>query len=706
MKIRTQLLLAGLLLLILPLVTWKYLREMNEVLLQSGQQALSARLAATETVLQQVAESNLLLASNHPKLDIYAESVGHNLLLDGYTADWSNLLQPAKSFKYADNKSTAVIGSGNVLAEYELKTAVSEQFLYLHFKVNDNKTLYHDPNSGVYSSGDRLELYFSTADGDYKRYVLRAIAPGLITSLLVLSKEKGKTLVVPEPNIEAYWQPSETGYSIEIRAPLPANNSQFGFSLIDVDSAEQSDNHAWIGTVDPEHIQIQGRLRYRAKELERYLDVLTLKASRVRLFDADGWLLAESNRLRELPGDNNLIDPRTSSFSDALLYRFFSWLMQYETSSANALYTLHGPNHLSPLPGFSGKSKKQSGYKSAGVSVVGEIQRLGRIHQPEGFILLETADESIGAIVNSTLVRLFGVFIVLVSLSVTGLFIYASWISIRVKKISEATSNAMQQDGKISSSIPGVRSPDEIGDLSRSVSTLLNRLSSYTDYLRALASRLTHELRTPLAVVSTSLESVQTERLSEKDRIFLKRALGGTQRLQGIIRSLSEATRLEQAVQVAEFEALDLVDWLDTVVPVYRDLYPDRRFSFQKPHSTTSAKIMGSVDLLQQLLDKLISNAVDFSPKSGSIELCLEQKNKHLKLSIFNTGKFIAESIRPHVFDAMVSERENGDDSPHLGLGLYIVKLIADVHGLALTAENDYKRKGVQISLLWPAEAS
>ena len=85
---------------------------------------------------------------------------------------------------------------------------------------------------------------------------------------------------------------------------------------------------------------------------------------------------------------------------------------------------------------------------------------------------------------------------------------------------------------------------DEIGDLSRSFSTAVNRLSQYNHYLENMSSRLSHELRTPIAIVRTSLENLSLQALPENSSAYIDRAQGGINRLNNILTNMSEATRL------------------------------------------------------------------------------------------------------------------------------------------------------------------
>ena len=73
------------------------------------------------------------------------------------------------------------------------------------------------------------------------------------------------------------------------------------------------------------------------------------------------------------------------------------------------------------------------------------------------------------------------------------------------------------REGNLSRILPESEAKDELGDLSRSFSSLLGRLDEYTGYLRTLAGKLAHEIRTPLTIIRSSLENLESEGLSSMD---------------------------------------------------------------------------------------------------------------------------------------------------------------------------------------------
>ena len=96
-------------------------------------------------------------------------------------------------------------------------------------------------------------------------------------------------------------------------------------------------------------------------------------------------------------------------------------------------------------------------------------------------------------------------------------------------------------------------------------------------YLQKLAGRLSHELKTPLAITRSSLDNLASREHDPEALRYLDRAREGVERQAAIIRAMSEASRLEAAVQSADWEAVDLAALLRACAEAYRALYPGPR---------------------------------------------------------------------------------------------------------------------------------
>jgi signal transduction histidine kinase len=219
----------------------------------------------------------------------------------------------------------------------------------------------------------------------------------------------------------------------------------------------------------------------------------------------------------------------------------------------------------------------------------------------------------------------------------------------------------------------------------------------------ALASRLSHELRTPIAVVRSSLDNLQGDVVSTEARVYVERAQGGLDRLAQILTRMSEATRLEQSIDRAEFERLDLAELVRGCVEGYRSAYAPREFVVDAPVEAIAMR--GAPDLLAQMLDKLVANAVEFGVPARPIEVRVEREGGVARLAVANEGPLLPEALADRLFESMTSARDEahrGGAAPHLGLGLYIVRLVAEAHGGSAQAENRPGASGVIVTVTLP----
>jgi K+-sensing histidine kinase KdpD len=106
------------------------------------------------------------------------------------------------------------------------------------------------------------------------------------------------------------------------------------------------------------------------------------------------------------------------------------------------------------------------------------------------------------------------------------------------------------------------------------------------------------------------------------------------------------------------------------------------------------------------MMDKLIDNAVSFSPMDSTIEVRLSGTRRKLSIAVINRGPGLPETMQDQLFDSLVSLREEGDDRRHLGLGLYIVSLIANFHDGKARGSDLPDGTGVIFEILIPVARS
>ncbi len=319
--------------------------------------------------------------------------------------------------------------------------------------------------------------------------------------------------------------------------------------------------------------------------------------------------------------------------------------------------------------------------------------------QVAGAVVTEETTNSVMSVKSAALERLLLLTLAAFAGAAVLLMAFATRLSVRIRRLRDEAESAIDARGRIARLTAGSNAGDEIGDLSRSFSAVLERLAEHHAYLESMAGRLSHELRTPIAVVRSSLENLKLS--GEDSARYIERAEQGLARLGRILERMTEASRLEQSLSGVERTRYDLAAVVRGCVEGYRMAYPQAAFVLELPPGRL--EVEGSPDLAAQLLDKLVENAVDFSQPGAPVRVALEQNAGSAALTVSNKGPRLPDKMRTRLFESMISVRDApGAATPHLGLGLYVARLIAQFHGGTIGASNLPSGDGVAVGARIP----
>ncbi len=328
--------------------------------------------------------------------------------------------------------------------------------------------------------------------------------------------------------------------------------------------------------------------------------------------------------------------------------------------------------------------------------------------QVKGAVLAEETTNAVLAERNRAFERLFSIVLAALLIGSLALTLFASRLTNRIRRLRDEAEAAIDAHGRVRGLVAGSAAGDEIGDLSRSFSSVLSRLGQYASYQENMASRLSHELRTPIAVVRSSLDNLRLSTLPEDSRVYIERAQDGLNRLTHILTRMTEATRLEQSLADASRERFDLARVVGGCVDGYRAAYPKQAIAFEWRGG--ELWLDGAPELIAQMLDKLVANAVEFGKPDALLVVRLLADEATVTLEVENEGAPLPTDMQGRLFDSMVSVRPAQRDprrgpEPHLGLGLYIVRLVAQFHGGTAEAHNLPAGNGVVVTIVLPRGA-
>ena len=682
MNLRRQLLLVSLLLLSLPWAGCQFIREMEGAMRKGQEQSLQATAQAIATVLGTQEE---LLYPNTDRRNavadtrsLYAYPTQQQVYIDGYDDDWEAV------------KGIPCSGSPSSSLAITCRAQTRDDNLYLMLKVNDTEVIYHNPGRSTEPNGDRLVLRLWQGDRQHD-YVIATAAPGKVRAKPSSPRQRG----IDPAYIQGYWQDTDRGYTLELQIPLIYTGGRLGFYLVNAGSGDSKVTET-AGNISHVDITAPPWLIYSPSGLQALLEPFSRQDNRIQVVDKDNWQIADVTT-----NDTPSVADTDTFWLLRLIYRS---ILSQDTLPSPPKTTrpgvLRGEEIRSALAGASANKRyRDPNYRTRTIqSAAAPIVDKGDII---GAVIVSQSGETYLSLTDKAFSRLLSYSLSALGTGALGLLGYASLLSWRIRKLSHAANNAIDADGQVTKNFPRSEARDEIGELSRHYAKLLDRVREYNDYLRTLSRKLSHELRTPIAVIQSSLDNLeQSGSETTEHGVYLQRAREGLSRLQRILTAMSEANRLEESIQKNLSVELDLVPLVGELFTAYRGVYTQHRLSLDM--QVSCAPVTGVADLIVQALDKLMENAASFCREGDEIKLQLSMAADTWNLSLFNEGPTLPSDIQDRLFDPMVSLRKDQTDNVHLGLGLHIVRLITDFHHGRVSAENLADGSGVVINLRLP----
>lgn len=315
-----------------------------------------------------------------------------------------------------------------------------------------------------------------------------------------------------------------------------------------------------------------------------------------------------------------------------------------------------------------------------------------------GAIVLEQRMETLFSHNLNYFYRLIGIGALIFFIVIIGALIHTASLSNRILRLDNDVKRTFNIQGRITDLVFRDRVArvyqDELSDLRHHIYEMLKQLGAYERYLKQLPKTLRHEIHNPLNRLSMALSLLEKENSGNPQLNYAQHALA---QLKQLISSLSEATSIEDSLHSQNPEPFPIGVMLGHYLENTKTLHTDWSFEFNNTIPDTTL-VCGDGFMLEQLMDKLLSNAADFSDNKMPIEIECSQTPSLVKIAISNSGPLLPEGFEQQVFDGMTSIRElNQDNQTHLGLGLHIVKLIADFHQGRAYAENIFKHQGKDI---------
>lgn len=236
----------------------------------------------------------------------------------------------------------------------------------------------------------------------------------------------------------------------------------------------------------------------------------------------------------------------------------------------------------------------------------------------------------------------------------------------------------------------------------------IENLKSMENLRRELVGNVSHDLRTPLAVIHGFIETliIKQGQLTQKQHDdYLERALDGTERLKKLVEELFELSKLDAKQITPSKEPFLINELVDDLCQKYTILGLDKNISITSNGKERACLVYADVSLIERVLQNLIDNAIKFTPANGKINLEINELKQDVEIKVTDTGQGIPEDQVPFVFDRYhIGDKRISLDENSTGLGLAIVKRILEIHDSSINLTTQLG-KGTTFSFVLPHHA-
>lgn len=236
--------------------------------------------------------------------------------------------------------------------------------------------------------------------------------------------------------------------------------------------------------------------------------------------------------------------------------------------------------------------------------------------------------------------------------------------------------------------------PDELKPVVLSVNKLFERLQKSFESEKQFTNHAAHELRTPLAALKMQAQVAMQEKDPAKQKKQLQNIVQGVNRAAHLVSQLLLMARIEpESENRLDMERIDVIKIIQSVSKEMQYLLDNKNIELYLPND--EAFVLGDRASLEIMFKNIIDNAIRYSPENSKIHIYYESKDDFQELIIDDEGPGIPEDFQSKVFDRFY--RIPGTQAEGVGIGLSIVKKIADLHGANIIIASAPDGKGARI---------
>lgn len=308
---------------------------------------------------------------------------------------------------------------------------------------------------------------------------------------------------------------------------------------------------------------------------------------------------------------------------------------------------------------------------------------------PLGYVFILSPSSTFGAYVADQLqVYLIAALVALVFVLICS-YVVAYRLVRPLKQMAAVTKRFGEGDFSCRVNVNG---KDEVSQLAQSLNEMAVSLASVEGMSRSFVANVSHELKTPMTTISGFIDGILDGTIPpEKQQHYLRIVSDEVRRLSRLVNAMLNLSRIDNGTLAFHPVTFDLAELVCKTALSFEQRVEQKNVQIEGLDTCcTPSPLLGDFDLLGQVVYNLLDNAVKFVDVGGTIHIHLCREADRTCFSIRNTGSGVPADELPHLFERFYkSDKSRGVDKTGVGLGLYIVHHVIQLHGGEITVQSD-----------------
>lgn len=262
------------------------------------------------------------------------------------------------------------------------------------------------------------------------------------------------------------------------------------------------------------------------------------------------------------------------------------------------------------------------------------------------------------------------------ALTIVSTLVVSSYMSKKFTRPIQILKNAAHEiaSGNLNVKI-NYKEEDELGDLAKSMNTMVKQLSITDKFRKDLIANISHDLKTPLGLIRGYSEMLLDYYGEDKEKRekYLNTVIKETERMSKLVDDVLQLSKLQSGMIEVKEETIDLEKLIFEILDIFEIQILEKNIEVKLEN--LKVKVVADREMIKRAIINIISNAIASMENGGTLSITAELQDKNVLIKISDTGCGIPEKDLEHIFDRFYKGNKSGT-----GLGLAIVKEILTLH--------------------------